>query len=230
MQLRILSDIIEESIYLFEIDVSNNEFNNHHTIPLTVKNEINRKIEEIKNKKSRNKNRENINDVCLLLSRINVKHTREVLKELHDNYNQIFKVGDLLPTEVLGKLMHEILREDYFMCNKNGENNNNGNGYRKRKRIAKFFFYASKFNDLDYSKEEIEKIDEELDKQCITPVGLLKLFKMTSGDVIYYLEENFLYPGYRRFYDVWKMLSENGHKKGRGGAKKYHKMFTNNRV
>lgn len=232
MQLEILSDIIKESAYLFENDVGDDEFNNHHTIPLTVKNEIEHKINESKNRKSKNKNRGKIDAICLLLGRINLDHTKRVLREFHDNYNQIFKVGDLLPTEVLGKLMYEILRDDYLMCNKNGESNNdsNGNGYRKRIRIVKFFFYASKFNGLNYSDKEIKKIDEELNQKCTTPVKLLELFQMTAGDIVYYLEENFLYPGYYRFYEVWKILSENGHRKGRGGANKYHQKFINNRI
>lgn len=228
----ILSDIIKESAYLFENNVSSDEFNNHHTIPLTVKNEIERKINESRDRRSKNKNRKNVDDVCLLLSRIDLNHTKLVFKEFHDNYNQIFIAGDLLPTEVLGKLMHEILRDDYLMCNKKGESNNgsNGNGYRKKIRIVKFFFYASKFNGLNYSDKEIKKIDEKLNWKCTSPVKLLELFKMTAGDIVYYLEENFLYPGYYRFYEVWKMLSENGHRKGRRGANKYHQKFADNRI
>lgn len=158
-----------------------------------------------------------------MLSRINVEQTKKVLRELHDNYNQIFKVGDLLPTEVLGKLICEIFREDYYLCNKH--NKNNGKGHKKRINIIKFFFFASKFNNLNYSKEEIKKIDLEASKNCTTPIKLLKLFKMSVDDIIYYLEENFFYSGYRRFGDVWEMLSNNGHNKNRKSANKYHKLF-----
>ncbi|MDF1498269.1 MAG: hypothetical protein P1P85_02860 [Patescibacteria group bacterium] len=228
----IFRDIIKEDSYLFKEDVSNDEFNYHHTIPLTIKIEILRKIAESKNRKKSGKKAE-IDRICLLLSRIDVDNTKKILKKLHYNFNYIFKVGDLLPTEVLGKLKFEILREDYQMCDKKEKNGNrakteNGNGGKKKDKIVRFFFYASKFNNISYSEEEIKRIDKKLSKRCVTPKELLKYFKMSSEDIVFYLEDNFLYPGYNRFYEVWEMLSNNGHRKGRGGASMYHSLFVEN--
>ena len=214
----ILRDAIEEDSYLFEEDISDDEFSNHHVIPLTVKEEILRRIMEGFDRKKGKKNTPLAVELYELLNRIDVNRTKRVQIKLHENYNVVF-AGDFLPTEALGKL-EEILKCDYRVCGKK-------NG---KTAIIKFFFYASRFNDIEYSDREVEAIDRKTEKGCIFPIDILALFKMKKEDLKYYLKENFLYPGYDRFYEVWEALSKNGHKEGRRGAIEFHKAFIKNRI
>lgn len=220
MKVGMLRGIIAEDSYLFEEDLLDSELNNHHLIPLAVKNEMRLREKKGRGRKRNEKNKKLSKRIEGLFARfymIKLDLTKRVPKKWHDNYNLLFE-GDFLPTEVLGKLRYEMLRMDYRMCG------------RKKKTIARFFFYAAKFNDIEYNIEEIETIDRKLEKGCIFPVDLLVMFKITKEDIEYYLEENFLYPGYYRFYEVWDFLSENGHKRNRRGANGYHKMFIGNRA
>ena len=213
----ILEEINEEDSYLFEEGLSDDEFSDHHVIPATIRKVIKQKIKEGFSRKKGKKNIALAIELNELFGRIEVDKTRRVQTKLHENYNIVFK-GDSLPTEVLGRLS-EILKGDYSICGKK-------NG---KVAIARFFFYASKFNGIKYSREEIEAIDRKLEKKCIFLADILVLFKIKIKDIEYYLKENFLYPGYYRFYDVWDALSKNGHKKERRGAIKYHQKFIDNR-
>ncbi|MCK5084368.1 MAG: hypothetical protein KAQ64_01830 [Candidatus Pacebacteria bacterium] len=211
-----MENIIEEDSSLFEKNLPYDKFSEHHMVPLAVKKEINRLISEGFNRKKGKKNAFLAIELNELLNRIEVDKVKRVQIKLHENYNMIFE-GDFLPTEVLGKL-EKILNDYYKVCGKkNGKTS-----------IARFFFYASKFNNIKYRDKEIEAIDKKLEKNCIFPVEILVLFRMKKEDLKYYLEENFLYPGYYRFYEVWDALSKNGHKEGRRGATKFHKKFINN--
>ncbi|MCK4591872.1 hypothetical protein KAT63_00360 [Candidatus Parcubacteria bacterium] len=214
----ILRDTIKEDSYLFEEDISDGEFSEHHVVPLAVKKEIQQRIKEGFDRRNDRKNIALAIKLNELFNRIDVDKTKRVQIKLHENYNIVFE-GDFLPTEALGKL-EGMLDYNYRVCGKK-------NG---KTAIAKFFFYASRFNDIEYSDEEIEVIDRKLEKGCIFPVDILILFKMKKEDLEYYLKENFLYPGYNRFYEVWEVLSKNGHGKGRRGANKHHKVFTENRI
>lgn len=215
-----LRKIIEEDSYLFEEDLPEYELNNHHVIPLAVKKEMELRVRKGNGRRGSKKNKDLSKEIRKLFDRFNmieINLTKQVPIKWHDNYNLLFR-GDFLPTEVLGKLRHEILRIDYRICNK------------RKEAIAKFFFYVAKFNNVEYGNEEIEAIDRKLGKGCIFPADLLAMFKITREDIEYYLEENFLYPGYYRFYEVWDFLSENGHKRDKRGANGYHKMFIGNRI
>ena len=220
MKMGILESIVKEDSYLFEEDLSDGEFNRHHVIPLAVKMEMELRIRKGYGRKRNKKNRELSEKIRKLFNRfgmIEIDLTKRIPIKWHDNYNLLFG-GDFLPTEVLGKLRCEILRTNYRVCGK------------RKKTIARFFFYAAKFNNVEYNNEEIKAIDRKLERGCIFPVDLLVMFKITKEDIEYYLEENFLYPGYYRFYEVWDFLSENGHKKNRREANGYHKVFINNRI
>ncbi|MEA1936829.1 MAG: hypothetical protein U9N04_01825 [Patescibacteria group bacterium] len=220
MKIGMLEGIIEEDSFLFWENLSDVFLNRHHVIPLAVRNEMKLREKKGNGKKRSKKNKELSEKIRKLFERfdmIDINLTKRVPIKWHDNYNLLFR-GDFLPTEVLGKLRYEILRTDYKMCG------------RSKKTIVRFFFYAAKFNNVEYNNEEIKAIDRKLEKGCIFPVNLLVMFKITREDIEYYLEENFLYPGYYRFYEVWDFLSENGHKRNRRGANGYHKMFIDNRI
>jgi hypothetical protein len=106
--LGILGDIIKEDSFLFEDDVDEAEFNNHHVIPLGVKKEIEKKNIEAGNRKSKNKNRDfkEINELDCLLSKIELDLTKRVLKRLHDNYNQMI---------IIIKFLAEIIFRQRFL-------------------------------------------------------------------------------------------------------------------
>ncbi len=181
-------------------------------------------IGELKKKRSRN---ERVDENLLsLLQRIETDRTKKVLLIEHQDFNQLFQ--GLTPTEVLGKLRCEILNENYKVSVK--ENGNNGKGIGRKKLFARFFLNASRFNEIKFSNEELEKIDKELDKRCVVPAGLMKLFKMKTEDLEYYLKENFLYPGFERFFPVWDILSKESFEKNKDGPGKYHKLFIKNRL
>jgi hypothetical protein len=117
------------------------------------------------------------------------------------------------------------LNGNYRICSRNSGSKDT----KEKKKIARFFYYVSKFKGLQFNYSQVEKIDKELEKYCVVPVKLLKLFQIEKEDIEQYLKENFLYPNYSQFYLLWDLLSKNGHGKGHK-ANDYHVRYIKSRI
>lgn len=162
---------------------------NHHVVPRAVGEALRKKI----------KNGEFTAAQCESLERINCNKVKEIPMLYHRNFNRIFR-GDCILTQVLWTLDGTILNANYST-----------NSISEKSNIIDFMFYVAYYNGREVDPDRI--CDEVMKKYSMVPYNLLGCFNIDYLDIMRYLEDNFFYPQYEEYWDVWELLERTFNKK-----------------
>lgn len=164
-------------------------FDRHHPIPRSVTRIIRKKIEH----------KELPPEQIRILMTIDCELTKRVCKPYHQNFNSLLK-GNCHLVDVIRKLNEVILNPRHQVTSMNN-----------KRHILEFMFFVAhhtgKHMDLD-------RISSAMGKQnYIVPVRLLEPFGINREDIMKYLADNFFYPDYESYGELWAILKRNGNKK-----------------
>jgi len=163
-------------------------YDRHHPIPQSV-------TKVIREKKERG---EFSAAQLQLLEGINTDLVIVVPKLYHANFNCVFR-GNCLLTDVLKTLDEVIMCENYRVGSIDG-----------KKYIMEFFFFVADYSGKTVNVEEISR--EAGRRDSIVPCMMLNSFGITYEDIMKYLSDNFFYPQYEQYWDLWYFLQQNGYR------------------
>lgn len=158
----------------------------HHTIPRAVTKVIHKKLE----------NGEFTLNQVKKLKTIKHKYTKEICKLYHRNFNQLFW-GNCLLTDVIKKM--EAVMFDA---------NHRVKSVSDKECVLEFMFFVAYHNGKSV---DVQNISLEVGREdYIIPKDLLKYFDIDCKDIMKYLADNFFYPDYEQYWEIWIFLEENG--------------------
>jgi len=161
----------------------------HHMVPRAVGDAVKKKI----------KNGDFSAAQCETLKKIDYSMTREIPMLYHRNFNRIFR-GDCILTQVIWTLDGTILNANYSTTSMSEKTN-----------VIEFMFYVAYYNGREIEPDRISR--EVSKKYSIVPYELLRCFDIDYSDIMRYLEDNFFYPRYDEYWDVWELLEWTFNKK-----------------